>query len=308
MSTHTLPTLTCLGKPLDLSAPCFGQLRRSDDLAHDGDALRHHMAEDGYVYLPGLLDPAEVLAVRRHVTDRLADLGVLDETRPRLDASYRPGSNGLKSSHDLASNNPLLAKLLYTGPMIEYYQRLLGGPVRHFDFTWFRAVGPGFGTYPHCDIVYMGRGTFDLYTSWTPIGDVPMSVGGLMMLEGSHRQQERLRHYLTRDVDAYCTNRPDAAAIESGEKLWQDWDGRLSSNPVTLREKLGGRWLTTDFKAGDVLSFGMGMVHASLDNHSNGIRLSSDSRYQLATQHADERWVGSNPIGHGIAGKRGRAC
>jgi hypothetical protein len=308
MSNQSSPTLTCLGKPLDLSAASFGPLRRSDDIAHDPSALRQRMAEDGYLYLPGLLDPAAVLTVRRHITDRLAELGVLDEAQPRLDASYRPGGNGLQSSHDLAKNNPLLERLLYTGPMMEYYQRLLGGPVRHFDFTWFRAVGPGFGTYPHCDIVYMGRGTFKVYTSWTPIGDVPISVGGLMVLEGSHRQQERLRRYLTRDVDAYCTNRPDAAAIESGDKLWQDWDGRLSSNPVTLREKLGGRWLTTDFKAGDVLSFGMGTVHASLDNHSDRIRLSSDSRYQLATQAADERWVGPNPIGHGVGGKKGRAC
>jgi len=71
---------------------------------------------------------------------------------------------------------------------------------------------------------------------------------------------------------------------------------------------LGGRWLTTDFKAGDVLSFGMGTVHASLDNHSNCFRLSSDSRYQLASLPVDERWVGRNPIGHGIAGNQGRAC
>jgi hypothetical protein len=87
----------------------------------------------------------------------------------------------------------------------------------------------------------MGRGTFHLFTSWTPIGDVPVSLGGLMILEGSHRQQDKLAAYLAKDVDTYCTNRPDAGEIESGRKVWQDWDGRLSSNPVSLREKLGGR-------------------------------------------------------------------
>jgi len=308
MNANTLPTLTCLGKPLDLSPNAFGQLRRSDDIAHAGSALRQRMCEEGYLYLPGLLDPAEVLGVRRHVTDRLAELGLLDERQPRLDSSYRPGGGALKSSHDLASNNPLLEHLLYSGAMMDYYRRFLGGPVRHFDFTWFRAMGPGHGTYPHCDIVYMGRGTSNLYTSWTPIGDVPISVGGLMILEGSNRQEARLRPYLARDVDAYCTNRPDAADIESGAKVWQDWDGRLTSNPVTLREKLGGRWLTTDYKAGDFLCFGMGTVHASLDNHSDRIRLSSDSRYQLASEPADERWIGAAPVGHGVAGKRGKAC
>jgi len=66
--------------------------------------------------------------------------------------------------------------------------------------------------------------------------------------------------------------------------------------------------LTADFRAGDVLTFPMHMVHASLDNPSDRIRLSSDSRYQPDSLPADERWVGEKPIGHGLAGKRGRIC
>ena len=128
-----------------------------------------------------------------------------------------------------------------------------------------------------------------------------------MILENSHRQAG-LSHYLQRDVDEYCTNRQDAPAIESGTKTWQDWDGRLSSDPVTLRAKLGGRWLSTNFQAGDVLTFGMATVHASLDNQSNRFRLSSDSRYQLASEPADPRWTGANPVGHGPAGKIGKIC
>ena len=52
----------------------------------------------------------------------------------------------------------------------------------------------------------------------------------------------------------------------------------------------------------------MATVHASLDNHSNRFRLSSDSRYQLASEPADERWIGENPIAHGVAGKRSKIC
>jgi hypothetical protein len=281
-------TITSLGQPLDLSPSAFGELRRSTALFHDPSRLRARMAEDGYLYLPGLLDREEVLGVHRSVSERL-------------------GKH--ETSHDIAKNNSPLAKLLYTGTMMELYEKLLGGPVRHYDFTWFRAVPPGgSGTYPHCDIVYMGRGTFNLYTSWTPICDITREVGGLMILENSHRQADKLRNYLERDVDVYCTNSPDAGLIESGAKQWQDWDGRLSSNPVTLREKLGGRWLTTDFRAGDVLCFGMATVHASLDNQSQQYRLSSDSRYQLASEPADERWIGENPIAHGVDGKRGKIC
>ena len=84
--------------------------------------------------------------------------------------------------------------------------------------------------------------------------------------------------------------------------------GWLSKDAVKLRKRLGGRWLTTDFKAGDALIFSMFTVHTSLDNHSNTIRLSSDTRYQLASEPVDERWIGEKPIGHGPAGKKGMIC
>ncbi|MDQ3815773.1 MAG: phytanoyl-CoA dioxygenase family protein, partial [Armatimonadota bacterium] len=209
---------------------------------------------------------------------------------------------------DLALDNPPLMQVLYAGRMMEFYTRFLGGQVRHFDYTWFRAVGPGKGTPPHCDIVYMGRGTTNLYTAWTPLGDIPLDIGGLMILEGSHLH-DRLRHgYGRKDVDAYCTNRrgEDYTAMGGGGNI--TLGGWLSKNPVVLRERLGGRWLTAEFRAGDLLTFTMYIVHASIDNGSNRIRLSSDSRYQLASEPVDERWIGDNPIGHGAAGKRGRIC
>jgi hypothetical protein len=308
MNTQTLPRLTSLGEELDLSETAFGELRPANDALNDPTALRSRMREDGYLFLRGYLDHTMVHDARVEIADRLAARGMLDANFPRIDAITRLGVT-MRGDHDLARNNAPLAKLLYTGKMIELYEKLLGGPVRHFDNTWFRAVpGGGQGTYPHCDIVYMGRGTFNLYTAWTPIGDVPLEVGGLMILENSHRHGAELKNYLQRDVDLYCTNRLDAPDIESGAKTWQDWDGRLSSHPVSLREKLGGRWLTTHFQAGDVLTFSMATVHASLDNHSNRFRLSSDSRYQLASEPADERWIGPNPIGHGPAGKKGKIC
>ena len=62
------------------------------------------------------------------------------------------------------------------------------------------------------------------------------------------------------------------------------------------------------FRTGDLLTFPMHMVHASLDNPSGQVRLSTDSRYQPASEPADERWVGENPVGHALAGKRGRIC
>ena len=308
MNTVALPKLTSLGMELDASDTAFGELRRSDDIAQDGAALRARMAEDGYLYVPGLLDVEQLRAARQYVVDRLAEMELLDDRFPRMEAVSLPDKGGAFMPDKLAHQNQALLDVLYTGPMMKFYERLLGGPVRHFDYTWFRSVrGGGTGTSPHCDIVYMGRGTFNLCTSWTPLGDIPIELGGLMILEGSHRQRERLRKYLKRDVDEYCLNSPDPK-IAAGQGGWGKWGGQLSADPVSLREKMGGRWLTTDFRMGDVLVFGMATVHASLDNHTNRFRLSSDSRYQLASEPADERWVGENPIGHGQAGKRGKIC
>ena len=127
-----------------------------------------------------------------------------------------------------------------------------------------------------------------------------------MVLEQSHRKSARLRNYLSRDVDSYCANRPGFESAKNADSLL--WDGKLAKDPVSLREKLGGRWLTAPFRAGDMITFSMTLVHASLDNQTDQIRLSSDSRYQLASEAADDRWVGPNPPGHSRAGKRGRIC
>ena len=126
-----------------------------------------------------------------------------------------------------------------------------------------------------------------------------------MILEKSHFLENIKNSYGRRDVDSYCTNRKTANLYASNQK-W--WDGSLSKNPVSLRKKYGGRWLSTEFQAGDILIFSMYTIHGSLDNHSRAIRLSSDSRYQLASEPVDERWIGSHPIGHSVAAKRGRLC
>ena len=56
---------------------------------------------------------------------------------------------------------------------------------------------------------------------------------------------------------------------------------------------------------GDLLTFSMKLVHASLDNQSDAIRISTDTRYQLASEPTDDRWVGPAPRGHVGFHKRG---
>jgi Phytanoyl-CoA dioxygenase (PhyH) len=304
MRTGLLPRLVSNGHELATTDGAFGELRRSDDAIGDVPELRRRMEEDGYLYLPGQLNRDLVFEARAAIVERLAEQGALEPGTPPMEAIAREGAR-FAFRPDLAIGNEPLHRLLYDGRMIAFYERFLGGPVRHFDYTWLRAIAPGKGTQPHADSVFMNRGTTRLYTAWVPIGDVDYAMGGLIVLERSHRLDEIVGDYAQRDVDVYCANKEDAELFASGQK-W--WNGALTDDPPALQRQTGLRWLTTEFRAGDLLTFTIYTLHASLDNQSNRIRLSSDSRYQLASDPVDERWIGEQPIGHGPAGKKGKIC
>lgn len=327
MTTATRPQLTYSGQPLAMDQ--VGELRRSDDITDDRDALWERMEEDGYLFLPHYLDRRAVVAARAVLCDRLCKFGVLDPARPPIEGVVASGKTVNPAATGpfmpiLARNNPALDKVLYDGPMMAFYEFFLGGPVRHYDYTWFRAKQPGTttATTPHCDIVYMGRGTKALYTSWTPFSDVPYEMGGLMVLEGSHRNEALKQGYGQTDVDAFCENdgptahQTVAAAQAQGRELTQQereqirWNssGAYSADAIAVREQLRGRWLTAEFQMGDLLVFSMYLLHASSDNQTACIRLSADTRYQRSHEPIDERWIGDDPPAHGIRAKRGMVC
>jgi hypothetical protein len=316
MSTLTAPTATALpqiysfGHALDMAGDKIGLLRDSSDAAENFPELRQRFAADGYLYMKGYLDRDEVLAARATLTDGLAAAGVLDPAHPTIDGVCKPGA-GYIFKPELTNNNPAVQNLLYSGRLPEFYRQFYGEEIRHYDFTWLRAIGPGKGTNPHCDLPYMGRGTHGHMTCWLPYGDISFELGGLMVLEGSHKRMDLLEHYVYRDVDSYCANKPEQVqnATTGAKGFGWTFSGTLSHNPPVLRNKFNCRWLTTEFQPGDFITFGMCLVHASLDNRTaNRLRISSDARYQRASEPIDDRWIGANPPGHTTAGKKGRIC
>jgi len=58
----------------------------------------------------------------------------------------------------------------------------------------------------------------------------------------------------------------------------------MTSNPPAFTARYGKPWATANFNAGDIILFGMYTLHGSLPNTSNRYRLSSDTRYQLASE------------------------
>jgi len=303
----TLTRLTSAKKEVDTSPAAFGELIDCTPLLGDVTALRQQMQDEGYLFLRGLLNRDDVLAARRSMLERLAEQGHIDLNYPLTDAKAAPATK-VAFKPDLALQNPLVQKVVYDGPMMAFFDQFLGGPARHFDYTWIRAVAPNGSTPPHMDVVYMGRGTKKLYTAWTPYSDVPRQMGGLMVLEQSHRNERLVQGYGAKDVDQFCENRVGAGYTKMGGGGNITPGGWLSRDPIKLRARLGNRWLTADYRAGDVLIFTVFLVHCSLDNNTDRIRLTSDTRYQLAAEPVDERWIGENPIAHGPEGKQGMIC
>jgi hypothetical protein len=265
----------------------FGRLRESTP----ADDLATRLREDGYLFVRGLLDRDAVAAGRAELL-----------AQPTLEQTFPMRSDVLKA--------------VIHGPRImDFFERLLGAPARSYDFIWLRHQPPSHGIPPHCDTVFMGRGTPDVLTAWIPFGDIAIGGGGLMILEDSHRiSQRRLADYLEQDVDSYCENGPNARAVETGAMKWEhwrdrtEWNGEITEDPHQLAAEWGTRWLTADFRMGDALIFTLRTVHAGTDNETEPLRLSTDSRYQRADEPIDERWIGEDPIGHGLGAKQGKIC
>jgi phytanoyl-CoA dioxygenase PhyH len=267
----------------------MGELQDNSSLLGHTDALQSTLQSQGYLYLRGALDRDAVLAARREVFSRLIEVG---EAAPPPEEGISTGtSKRAEIIEDLGAfwksvcEGEALRRVTHDGAMVSTLESILGGPVRPFDFLWLRPMHPGKASAFHFDHVYMNRGSEQLLTCWTPLGDVPLIEGPILLVENSHTWDDLIDQYRGFDVDKE-TERP----------------GHVTLDPVSFAQDRGTRLLTTNFEAGDLLVLVMFMLHGSLDNQSpdNRIRLSSDVRYQPAADPIDERWVGENPIAHGL--------
>lgn len=270
--------------PLELGGPYLAaDLRDSNDLLDDASALRARLAEDGYLLIRELRPRSSVLDIRREILTSLEQKGALAPGTDPMDGVIRPGAGhettSVRGKDDLR-RTPAFQRFVRMPEVTGFFKHLLGGPVGTFDFQWLRIAGHGAASAVHADIVFMGRGTRNLYTCWTPLGDVSLDMGPVVLLQGSHQIDRVKQTYGQCDVD---------------RDLIEGW---ISKDPIEMVNLFGGRWSTTEFRAGDVLIFGMYLLHASLTNTSNRYRISVDARYQLASEPFDGRWVGENPVTH----------
>jgi hypothetical protein len=269
---------------LELGGSVLGTLRDSSHLRRDRKALLERMDEDGYLLLRGLHERRQVLDARRELLERLAEDGNVCNDFPLMDGVIAPDRNdAVWDTEQLKKSSPGFHALVTAPPIMEFFADFLGGPSATFDHKWLRVVGHGAFTGAHLDVVYMGRGTHQLYSCWTPIGDIDVAMGPLAINVGSHR------------LPGFARVRETYGRMDVDRDHVHGW---FSNDPQEVVDKFGGRWATADFRAGDALIFGIWTLHASLTNTTRRFRISSDTRYQLAGAATDERWIGEKPIAH----------
>jgi len=275
-------------RELDMGGKYLTELRSSNDILGDTEALRARLKEDGYLLIRGFHDREKVLSARMEFLQSLKELGRLDSDAPLEDAVIQENKGMMwgGGTEELQAKFPKFLEVVNSPDVMAFFDRLLGGKAMTYDYKWPRAVPAGGNTGAHYDIVYMGRGTKEVYTMWTPFGDTPPELGTLAMLLGSQHFDRIKQTYGEMDVD-----RDNVAT------------GWFTEDPLEIVDAYGGQWATTSFEAGDAIIFGMFMMHTSLNNTTNRFRISSDTRYQLASEPVDERWVGKKPKGHYAWGK-----
>ena len=282
---------------VEIPAPLIGELRESSDCRSSPDALRERLSEEGYVLLRSVVPSDHVLAAREEILTRLA--GVDEIACPAIEGIVTGRSRRLEVAPDLGlfwksvSEGEALRRVTHSPAVRHFMAALFGEPVVGHDLIYLRAAAPGQALDVHYDYPFFTRKTDRVLSVWLALGDVPVTDGPLLIIEGSNQYEDLIREMLAIDQAAPLTR-----------KLAYD----QSAMSFAIERKT--RILTTGFGVGDVIVFSMLTAHGSLDNRSaiGRARLSCDLRYQPEADPRDERFFGPDPAGltgDGYAGLNG---
>ena len=243
-------------RELVLGDDYLGLMREAGDLVDQPVALGQRFEHDGYLLLRGALDAELVGVARRLLVDRLAAGDQLDPTVPADCMRAAPFARGELPDprHDRAT-----ARLLQT---------ILGG--RRLESALRAVLGDvpvPLAVTPHADGhgrqvgLHLERASRGECGCWVAMDDVAYPAGPMVVLEGSHRMPALHRALAARDAAAGAPRMVD---------------------PVAIVDEHGGRWLTTELRAGDALLVRRGLLHGSLSNVTGRYRLTCEVRFAAA--------------------------
>ncbi len=234
-------------------------------LLGDPAALRRRMHADGYLYLPGLLDAAELAALRADILGACAAHGWLAPGTPVLDgiACGPPRLEGDPSYFEVYDDVQRLERfhrLRHDPQLTALLGSLFEAPLFPHPLAVCRLAFPNAAedaTPPHQDYPN-NQGSLDTYAAWMPLGPCPRELGSIAVLQGSHR----------------FGLLPMRASRGAGNR---------TTMPRADLQALP--WVSGDLAAGDVLVFHSLTVHRSLANRTaDRLRVSVDYRYSALGQ------------------------
>ena len=245
----------------------------------DVPSLRASMGRDGYLLLRGFADREAVLATRATLLAQMAEEGWLAPEGEPLAGRSNPERRGAPA---VDSEQPAIAGFYREQQFLPFFDRYFGEPAMIYPKILTRVKNTGGRTGIHFDNVYIGHGSPRVLSCWMPWGDVTVDQGPLAICAGSHDLASfaRLR-------DTYGRHDPDRDFIRGAENA----AGHFSFDLHEVTERFGGRWLTANFRAGDVLIFPPFTMHCALENTTDRFRISSDTRFQPAADTTDPRFM-----------------
>ncbi len=283
--------LTSNGYPISTTPDQLGRLTPSSPTA-SLDELREQLKAQGYIWLRGFFPRADVIAVRRRFFERMYPTGIIaTETDP---------AEGIFSGKrdQTGQTTKLLMEFVRTAAyesfcfqprLWQFYEQLLGGDVYLHKRKIVRQTYPydTRTTDAHYDLIYLRGGTDTVLSSWIPLGDIPLEMGGLTYLEGSDAFGRQL------EADFAARN----ATLSPEERLSaynknMTATGGIGKDLSALVNRYHTRWLVADYAAGDMVVHTSYIIHAATQNNSgeNRLRLSTDIRYQRIRDEIDARW------------------
>lgn len=233
----------------------LGVLRETHFDPNHGEALRKQLDEDGYLLLREVLNVHDVIAAREEVFKRLAEMGEIAE--PARDGI----ATGTSRRRELAEDLGLFWQSVSEGPALRHVSHghepqavlstIIGEPARPHDYLFLRPSEVDRATHLHYDHPFFARGSDRILTVWTALGEIPITDGPLVVVEGSHRFRDLIEPILT--IDYESNESPQV---------------QLTQSTIELARQRKTRLLTADFHAGDLIVFTMTTLHGTLDNHS----------------------------------------
>ncbi len=253
--------------------------------------LWEQFQEQGYLWLKGLLDRQAVLDFRSSFFRRFSDAKLILPGSDPVDGVYS-GEEDKGVAHRLIAEAVRWASyesFCLAPPIWQFYEDVLGEPVmlHKRKILRYTKVGDLACTGAHYDLTYLRAGTDRVYTNWIPIGDIPVEMGGLVYLEGSHAWGRKMEA----EFSALNANLSPEEQISAYNRNMSE-TGWITKDLPSLSERLNARWLMADYEAGDVVFHSAYQIHASTENKDayRRIRLSTDIRYQRISDQADARW------------------